>query len=51
MLEIPILPVEDHEASNAAGEEVVFDLLTEGIGGSGTDDVVHHRIHKSGVDP
>ncbi|XP_044964904.1 uncharacterized protein LOC123425287 [Hordeum vulgare subsp. vulgare] len=51
LLEVSLLPVEDHEPGGTIGEEEIFDFLPDGVGGGGADDVVDHGIRKSGIEP
>ena len=51
LLEVAILPVEDHEPGSTVGEEVITDLGPDGKRGGGADDMIHHGVRESGVDP
>ncbi|KAE8779639.1 Carboxyl-terminal-processing protease [Hordeum vulgare] len=44
LLEVAILPVEDHEAFSSVGEEVIMDLLSAGKGSGGTNDMIGDGI-------
>lgn len=51
LLEVAILPVEDHEPGSAVGKEEVLDLVPERVGVGGADEVIHHGVGERGVDP
>ncbi|EMS62759.1 Carboxyl-terminal-processing protease [Triticum urartu] len=51
LLEVAILPVEDHEPGSTVGEEEILDLVPKGEGIGGADDVIHHRVGERGGDP
>lgn len=51
LLEVAILPVEDHEPGSTIGQEEILDLVPEGVGVGGADDVIHHGVGERGIDP
>lgn len=51
LLEVAVLAVEHHEAGDATGEEEVLDLVPDGKGSGGADDVIAHGVRKGGIDP
>ncbi|KAE8769202.1 hypothetical protein D1007_59229 [Hordeum vulgare] len=51
LFKVVVLAIEEHEAGGLVGKKEIGDILPEGVGGGGTDNVIGEGIGKGGINP